>query len=102
MSTQFLIFGQAPMTREAILETPIGQLQECVLQLACFEGCERPATCALKPLAMRYGQRIQLRSVIRRLRCSGCRRPPAAVAISDSARTGPAKGFATWRIELIP
>lgn len=102
MSTTFFIFGVAPMTRDAFLETPIGKLQDCALHLLCFEGCERPAMCVLREMAARYGHRIQLRAAIRRLKCLGCKRPPAQVAISDSARVGPAEGFATWRVELVP
>jgi hypothetical protein len=89
-------FGRPPMDRDAFLEAPIGKLQDCVLAVRCFEGCERPAACSLRRVTIRCGPRIQLRLVIRRLRCSGCRRPPAGVAITDAANGG-----ATWRVELM-
>jgi hypothetical protein len=84
------------MSCDALMETPIGELIDCVLAVRCFEGCERPASCSLESVATRCGPEIQLRVVIRRLRCSGCRRPPARVAISDAAHGG-----ATWRVELM-
>jgi hypothetical protein len=76
------------MTPDAFMETPIGKLQRCVLAIMCFDGCERLASCSLKRLATRYGSRLQLRAVLRRLRCSGCGRPPARVATSDADRGG--------------
>jgi hypothetical protein len=35
------MFGNAPMACAAFMETPIGELQDCVLVVRCFEGCER-------------------------------------------------------------
>jgi hypothetical protein len=52
------------MGRDAFLEAPIGKLQDCVLAVRCFEGCERPAACSLRRVMTRCGPRIQLRLVV--------------------------------------
>src|SRR5688572_27995879 len=72
------------MTREEFLDARVGKLQEYVLSLRCYDGCERPGTVSLQLLAASYGHQLQLRAVLRQLRCSACRRAPAHVAIAGA------------------
>lgn len=85
------------MTPEAFVEAPLGELANYELMLRCYDGCERLGACSLQLMASRHGRRTQLRSIIRRLRCSGCKRPPATVAITDG---GINDKLQTWRVLL--
>jgi hypothetical protein len=87
----------APMTTEAFVEAPLGELANYELMLSCYDGCERLGACSLQLMAAKHGRRTQLRSIIRRLRCSGCKRPPATIAITDS---GINDKLPTWRVVL--
>lgn len=91
--------GVPPLTREQLLESPLVALYGCSISTTCFDGCTRVATIALRPLADKYGRSHQLRNILRRLRCSGCRRPPAQVAIYDHPSEEQAP---TWRVALVP
>jgi hypothetical protein len=88
----------APLTRDQLLEAPLVQLYGCTLGMVCHEGCTRPGHLEVKQVATKYGHRHQLRRVLARLRCKGCKRPPAEVAIS-SRQTEHTAG---WSIVLKP
>jgi hypothetical protein len=65
MSTTFRIFGEAPMHREAFLDAPTGEPDDCVLSLRCYDGCECSATCSLQLMAAHYEPKLQLRMLIK-------------------------------------
>jgi hypothetical protein len=90
-------FGHAPLTSEGFIEARLGDLASYALLLRCYDGCERPGACSLQLMAAKHGRRTQLRAIIRRLRCSGCKRPPATVAITDG---GVDDKLPTWRVVL--
>jgi hypothetical protein len=90
-------FGTAPMTPAEFVEAPLGKIENYALMLTCYEGCERLGSCSLQLMAAKLGRRAQLRAVLRRLRCSGCKRPPATVAITDG---GLNDKLPTWRVVL--
>jgi hypothetical protein len=73
-------------------------LRDCVLSLGCHPGCERPVMLRLGAIA-RSSDRLQLRAIIGRLRCSRCKRRPARVVIMDHVADG---ALPTWRVELMP
>jgi hypothetical protein len=75
--------SEAPLAREEMLDAPLLQLHGCSLSLTCFEGCTKPGSLSLQQMAASYGKGLQLRRALSRLRCRGCRRPPAAVTICD-------------------
>jgi hypothetical protein len=84
--------------REEMLDASVAQLADCVLSMRCHPGCERPGHLPLRQLVDRYG-RLQLRMLLKQLRCSGCKRPPAQVDIADHIVDGQ---FSTFRVNLLP
>jgi hypothetical protein len=91
--------GVPPLTREQFLEAPLVALYGCSISTTCFDGCLRVASIPIKPLAEKYGRSLQLQRVLARLRCSGCRRPPAQVTIYDHPG---GERVPTWRVVLVP
>lgn len=85
-------------TREQMLEARVADLAGYVLSTRCHDGCERPALLRLRTLINRYG-RLQLRAVLKQLRCSRCKRPPARVEIADHIVDGE---LATFHLEVVP
>jgi RNase P subunit RPR2 len=92
---------QSRKTREELLETRVNRLLELTLVTTCHEGCERAGVVRLAALDKRlYG--VQLRYVLRRLTCSGCRRPPARVAITNLPDIDATATEPRWRVEVWP
>jgi hypothetical protein len=92
-------FGKPPLSREELLDAPLLQLHGCSLSLTCFDGCTKPGSLKLQQMAASYGKGLQLRRALARLRCRGCRRPPAAVTICDHPTPD---ALPTWRVVLMP
>ena len=67
--------------------------------VGCHPGCDRPAPLLrLRELGRRYGQ-LQLRAVLKQLRCTHCKRPTATVEIADHIVDNE---LSTFRIRLLP
>lgn len=89
----------APFTREQFLDARLRQLRGVTLGMDCYDGCFRPGYLDLDVVAQTYGSDVQLRRVIARLKCSGCKRPPAQVAIYHDPKDSTADG---WCVVLRP
>ena len=87
-----------PRSREALLETRVSALADCSLSLRCYPGCERPGSVELRPLVNQYGH-LQLRALLSKLKCSGCKRRPAEVTIFDHVFDYLPESF---RVQLVP
>lgn len=92
-------FGTPPLSRDEMLDAPLLQLHGCMLTLSCYEGCTKLSALSLQRMAVAYGKGLQLRRAISRMSCSGCRRPPASIAICDHPS---ADAVPTWRVVLLP
>lgn len=92
-------FGTPPLSRDELLDAPLLQLRGCMLSLTCFEGCTKPATLSLQWMAAAYGNGLQLKLAIARLRCRACRRRPAGAEIFDRPSDD---AVPTWRVVLVP
>jgi hypothetical protein len=94
-----LLSPDIPSTqRDQLLETRIRELGAYVLSIRCPPGCERPSQLELSGLVAQAGH-LQLRAVLSKLRCTHCKRRPAAVTLLDHIIDGE---LPTLRVHLLP
>jgi len=87
-----------PAHRDQLLETRVRELGAYVLSLRCHPGCEWPGHLPLGPLVARQGG-LQLRALLSKLRCSRCKRRPAAVTLLDHITDGQPPSL---RVQVLP
>jgi hypothetical protein len=93
----------APMSREAFLNSIIGELADYWLGLRCGR-CTKSTYAPLRLLATKHGRRHRLHNILKRLKCEQCKLPATIAWIVDYPIEDIQHGgrIATWHVELVP
>jgi hypothetical protein len=89
---------QSVPSRTELLEARVATLSHLVLSLTCYEGCEFRTLLPLHTIQRSHGH-LQLQAVVKRLKCSRCKRPPARATVVDHVVDDL---IPTFRVEIMP